>query len=455
MTQSSTTAVRAATRALIIDDEPRIRNSLRICLEGADYDVTDVGTAQDALATAKERPFDLAFLDLRLGTASGLDLLPELLEQQPHLKVIVITAYASIESAVEAMRRGATDYLPKPFEPAQVRMAAQKAAERRTLERRVEVLEEQAQEAGPPTLFESQNASMQAVVKTARQAAESEATVLLRGGNGTGKGVLARAIHRWSPRADRPFVTVHCPSLSGELLESELFGHAKGAFTGAVETNPGRVAQAEGGTLFLDEVGDLPVKLQPKLLRFIQEKAYERVGDPNTRHADVRILAASNQDLEAAVEAGQFREDLLYRLNVIECTVPPLRERPEDIIPMAEHFARRFAAKYNRPVDGLTSEAQRALRRHRWPGNVRELRNAIERVIILGSTSQITAAQLPFEEDQERRAAPEVGQFVSLEDVERAHIHRVMGATDSLDEAADVLGIDPATLWRKRKKYDL
>lgn len=445
----------SAARVLIVDDEPRIRNSLTICLEGEGYDVAEASSAPDALAEVRRRPFDLAFLDLRLGAASGLDLLPDLLEEQPGLKVIVITAYASIESAVEAMRRGATDYLPKPFEPAQVRMAAKKAAERRALERKVDLLEGETREARPETLFESQNPSMQSVVQTARQAAESEATILLRGESGTGKGVLAHAIHRWSPRADRPFVTVHCPSLSGELLESELFGHAKGAFTGAVETNPGRVAQAEGGTLFLDEVGDLPVKLQPKLLRFIQEKAYERVGDPNTRHADVRILAASNQDLGAAVEAGQFRKDLLYRLNVVECTVPPLRERPEDIVPMAEHFAKRFAAKYNRAVDGLTPEAQKALRRHRWPGNVRELRNTIERVIILGSTSQITAVQLPFDESREREEAPEVGQLVSLEDVERAHIHRVMGATDSLDEAADVLGIDPATLWRKRKKYDL
>lgn len=455
MSDSPSTSIRSAARVLVVDDEPRIRNALTVCLEGDGYTVADASTANAALQAVRERRFDIVFLDLRLNTASGLDLLPELLKQQPHLKIIVITAYASIETAVEAMRRGATDYLPKPFEPAQVRMAAQKAAERSALERKVDVLEAQVRDALPEPLFESRSPAMQSVVETAHRAANSNATILLRGENGTGKGVLARAIHGWSPRHNEPFVTVHCPSLSGELLESELFGHAKGAFTGAVETNPGRVAQAEGGTLFLDEVGDLPLTLQPKLLRFIQQKEYERVGDPNTRRADVRILAASNQDLEAAVEEGQFRQDLLYRINVIELTVPPLRERPEDILPMAEHFAEQFAAQYNRLIEGFTAAAEKALRRHAWPGNVRELRNAIERVVILASTPQITAEQLPFSKDHSERPPAKVGQLVPLDAVERAHIRRVIESTDTLDEAADVLGIDPATLWRKRKKYDL
>ena len=449
------TVTSTTVRVLVVDDEPRIRNTLTICLEGEGYEVAEASTAQDAIETVMERRFDIAFLDLRLGTASGLDLLPELLEQQPHLKVIVITAYASIETAVEAMRRGATDYLPKPFQPAQVRLAAEKAAERRALERRVEMLEERAQSSAPAAPLSSDNPAMQELLQTARQVAPSEATVLLRGESGTGKGVIARAIHSWSERADAPFVTIHCPSLSGELLESELFGHAKGAFTGAVETNPGRVSQAEGGTLFLDEVADLPPALQPKLLRFIQDREYERVGDPVTRRADVRIVAASNRDLEAAVERGAFREDLLYRLNVIELAVPPLRDRPEDVMPLAEQFLAFFAAKYNRRVERFSDEARRALRRHAWPGNVRELRNAIERAVILASGSELGGRTLPVDAGQSDDPAPEIGQLVSLDTVEAAHIRRVIDATATLDEAADVLGIDPATLWRKRKKYEL
>ncbi|MFO8098542.1 MAG: sigma-54 dependent transcriptional regulator, partial [Salinibacter sp.] len=284
-------------RVLVVDDEPRIRHALRVCLEGEGYDVTEARGAEAALEAVRRRPYDLAFLDLRLPGASGMDLLPDLLDEQPHLKVLVITAHSSIDSAVEAMRRGATDYLPKPFTPAQVRQAAEKAIERRTLERKVDLLEEREERKAADPPFDPKNPGMQTVVETAREVAANDVTVLLRGENGTGKGVLAKAIHRWSPRAEEPFVTVHCPSLSKDLLESELFGHAKGAFTGATETNPGRVSQAEGGTLLLDEIGDLPLALQPKLLRFIENKEYERVGDPVTRSADVRLLAATNQDL--------------------------------------------------------------------------------------------------------------------------------------------------------------
>lgn len=442
-------------RVLVVDDEPRIRNSLDVCLEGEGYDVEGVGGADAALSEVQRRPYDLAFLDLRLREASGMDLIPALLEEQPHLKVIVITAHSSIDSAVEAMRRGATDYLPKPFTPAQVRQAAEKAAERRTLERKVAIFEDRAERDKVDAPFDAKNPEMQEVVETAREVAANDVTVLLRGENGTGKGVLANAIHRWSPRAEEPFITVHCPSLSKDLLESELFGHAEGAFTGATETNPGRVSQAEGGTLLLDEIGDLPLDLQPKLLRFIEDKEYERVGDPVTRSADIRLLAATNQNLEAAVEAGTFRQDLLYRLNVIELTVPPLRDRPDDILPLARQFLTFFRSKYNQSVEGFTSEAEDLLRAHTWPGNVRELRNVIERAVILTKQPRIGVSHLPLPDDEDTDQVGQVGELVSLETIEEAHVRRVVETTDTLKEAAHVLGIDPATLYRKRKEYGL
>jgi NtrC-family two-component system response regulator AlgB len=266
---------------------------------------------------------------------------------------------------------------------------------------------------------------------------------------------LAEAIHQWSPRADEPFVTVHCPSLSKGLLESELFGHAAAAFTGATETNPGRVSQAEGGTLLLDEIGDLPLGLQPKLLRFIEDKEYERVGDPVTRSADVRLLAATNQDLEAAVGEGTFRQDLLYRLNVIELTVPPLRDRPDDILPLARRFISFFSSKYNQSIEGLTPDAEDRLRAHSWPGNVRELRNVIERAVILTKQPRIGVEHLPLSDDEGGRKSGQVGELVSLETIEEAHLRRVVEATETLDKAAEVLGIDPATLYRKRKAYGM
>ncbi len=445
-------------RILVIDDEQRIRQTISSCLEHEGHAVTTVATAEAARGAVSHEPFDLAFLDLRLRSTSGLDLMPDLLEQQPNLKVVVITAYASVETAVEAMKEGASDYLPKPFKPAQVRVAAERAAEQRALERKVESLEKRVSDRPDEVSLESESPAMTPVLDTARRAADSEATMLLRGEHGTGKGVLARAIHAWSPRADAPFVTVHCPSLSGDLLESELFGHAKGAFTGATSTNPGRVAQAEGGTLLLDEIGDLPPALQPKLLRFVQEKKYERVGDPDTRTADVRILAATNQDLGAAVDEGRFREDLFYRLRVVEVTLPPLRKRPEDILPLADRFLARFTEDYNRALEKFTDEARRALQEYRWPGNVRELKNAVERAVILSQGAHISASNLPFSATgpprDEGKSSVAVGQPISLKTLEKEHIRRVVSRTDTLEAAADVLGIDPATLYRKRQKYD-
>ena len=322
-------------------------------------------------------------LDLRLGTESGLELIPKLDSACPSMKIVVITAYASIHTAVEAMRRGAFDYLPKPFTPDQVRMITQKVTEIKNLEFKVAELQEVLQETAPQISLTSLNAAMQRTLAMARRVAESEATVLIRGESGTGKTILARAMHSWSRRKKKKFGVVSCPTLSTDLLESELFGHIKGAFTGAHRDNSGRLASCDGGTLFLDEVGDLPLSLQPKLLRFLQEKEYERVGEAVTRKADVRVLAATNIDLEAAVKAGLFREDLLYRLNVVEIFIPPLRERREDILPLAEGLLMFFGRQNHRRNLKFSDEAKAALNAWDWPGNVRELRNAVERACCL------------------------------------------------------------------------
>jgi NtrC-family two-component system response regulator AlgB len=276
----------------------------------------------------------------------------------------------------------------------------------------------------------------------------------LRGESGTGKTVLARAIHHWSPRVNKPIRIVSCPAFSPELLESELFGHVKGAFTGAVRDNPGRIATCEGGTLLLDEIGDLPANLQPKLLRFLQDKEYERVGDYTTRKADVRIIAATNRDLGQAVKEGQFREDLFYRLNVIQIEIPPLRERPEDITPLAERLLLFFGRARHHTFFGFTPEALQAFRQYSWPGNLRELRNVVERAAILCQTDHVGTECLP-ENLLPSDSGARLGDRVSLEKIEEEHIRRVLAATKSIQEAADILGIDQATLWRRRKKYGI
>src|SRR5208337_4406145 len=335
---------------LVVDDEPNIRKTLTISMEAEGHRVVAVSNARDALSEANRRFFDLALVDLRLGTESGMSLLPALLAACPWVKIVVITAYASIDTAVEAMRRGAFDYLPKPFTHDQVAALTRKIAEVRALEQKVESLQEDLHQAVPEADLASRNPAMQRTLEMAQKVADSAATILIRGESGTGKTVLARAIHSWSRRGANTFGVVSCPSLSPELLESELFGHVKGSFTGALRDHPGRIAACEGGTLFLDEIGDLPLRLQPKLLRVLEDREYERVGDLVTRKADVRIIAATSLDLEVAVKERRFREDLFYRLNVVEILVPPLRERREDILPLAERLLAFFARQNHRRV---------------------------------------------------------------------------------------------------------
>lgn len=453
MPDSDAHALTPALRVLVVDDEKNIRATLAMCLESMGCTVTAVGSPGAATSALEREPFDMAFLDLRLERMSGLDVLPQLLALRPQLTVVVITAYATFDTAVEAIKRGATDYLPKPFTPAQIRHVVDQFSARHAMAMRCSELESQLAHEVPEADLDTQSPKMRSVLDTIARAAPSDAAILLRGESGTGKGVLARALHVQSRRKDRPFITVNCPTLSEDLLASELFGHTKGAFTGAIRDQEGRVEAAEGGTLFLDEIGEISPGLQAKLLRFLQDKRFERVGENRTRRADVRVVAATNRNIERDVKEGRFREDLLFRLNVIEIHVPPLRERPEDIPHLAQRFLAFFARAAARPLSELKPEAQAALVAYGWPGNVREMRNALERAIILWPARLLGPEAFPEPIAAHDGERPQLGGNFTLEQIERDHILRVLQHTANQEDAARLLGIDVSTLWRKRKKY--
>lgn len=449
---------------LVIDDDPGIRQSIRLCLEVENYRVLGVGSAPAALEALDRGRFEFCFLDLWLGSDSGLAVLPEILRRQPGIGVVVITAFATIESAVEAMRSGAADYLPKPFSPEQVRLIAQRFAAARVLHRQVSELRSRIRESDADTSFETRNKPFADFLDRAARVAASESVVLLRGESGTGKNVMARWIREHSPRREQPFVTVHAPALAGELMTSALFGHRKGAFTGAVADAPGKVEEAEHGTLFLDEVGDLNADAQARLLRFLNDRTYERLGDTRERTADVRLVAATNRSLEEGIKAARFREDLFYRLNVLPLTLPPLRDRPEDLMHLAGHYLRFFAGRQNRPALYFSEAAGQAITEYAWPGNLRELRNAVERAVILTLGDALLPVDLGLPDPavdrvqgSDGRAAGPVmlGGDFSLSQVEREHIARVITRLPSLETAARLLQIDPTTLQRKRKRYGL
>ncbi len=380
-------------RLLLVDDDPDLRDALSDRLQLMKLDVTCASDGEEALKLLRRQRFPLTLLDLQLPGQSGLEVLQTLQREGIETTVVVITARGTLEKAVEAMRAGAYDFLPKPLDLAHLDIVITRALERNALREENWLLQGELGGLERPLLGKS--SVFQEVVQTARDAAASNATILLRGESGTGKEILARAIHRWSPRASRPFVVVNCVALSEELLESDLFGHEKGAFTGAHQLKRGKVELADGGTLFLDEVGDIRPPLQAKLLRLLQEQEFQRVGSVQTLQADLRFVAATNTDLERAMAEGRFRHDLFYRLHVVSLTLPPLRDRKDDIEALALHFVEKYSRELKRPPKPIHPEALALLGGYDWPGNVRELENLIERAVVLSKGETVEARDLP------------------------------------------------------------
>jgi two-component system, NtrC family, response regulator AlgB len=450
---------------LVIDDDKTFRDATCLLIDNEGHYAEAACSGELGLTELKDGKFDSVLLDLNLGPEAGLDILEQILKRQPNLPVIIFTAQGSVKNAVEAMRRGAVDFLEKPFTREQFHLVLARVQRFHQLKQNIERLEWEVKDSNaqsPEILLDSTTPLMNEVMDTLLRAAKTPASILILGESGTGKSVVARALYQQSHLADKPFITVSCPSLSKELLESELFGHVKGAFTGALRDHWGKVKAAAGGTLFLDEIGDLPMEIQPKLLRLLQEREYERVGENVTRKAEVRIIAATSQDLKQRVAEGAFREDLYFRLNVITAEMPSLRQRPSDLNRFADHYFKHFAALCGRRLEGFSEPALAAIRAYSWPGNLRELRNAIERAVIMAKGNKIGLEDLPSELRGQAAhgakgngALPEVGSLVSMERLEEAHMRKVLDRTANLAEAAQVLGIDQATLYRKRKKIGL
>lgn len=439
-------------KLLIVDDDKNIRLSLVRTLQPLDYEVHSAESGPQALHLIANLPeFDLVLSDWRMAEMNGLELLKKIKETCEKTIVILMTAYGTVENAVAAMKEGAYDYLTKPFSVEQIRRTVDRAAEARQLRSRFA----QSTATAPPALA-TRSPYYQVLLETAYAAASSDATVLLTGETGTGKNVLARQIHEWSARREGAFTIVNCTTISDPLLESELFGHVKGAFTGAYKDKPGRLEAADGGTVFLDEIAELPLNLQAKFLRYLQEGCFERVGGQQTTQVDTRIIAATNRNLEEEVSRGSFRADLYYRLNVINLRVPPLRERPEDILSLAEKSLMESAIRNRRAQLRFAPEAEAALVAHSWPGNLRELSNVVERAAVLSRGRVIRKEDLSeavFRADGVRAADPYPK--VTLEAVEQEHIRRILNLSPTLEEAAATLGIGNATLWRKRKRYHM
>ncbi len=377
---------------LIVDDDAASRRLLEVRLRALECDIVQAGDGQEALAVIQQEIPALMLLDLQMPRVDGMEVLRTLRREGIDLPTIVITAHGSIQTAVEAMKEGAYDFLPKPFDPKHLEIVIRKALERRQLLESNQLLRDTLAARAPDILGES--SLIRRAIEVARKAAPTNSTVLLLGESGTGKEVFSHAIHRWSPRKDKPLVIVNCVALSEQLLESELFGHEKGAFTGAFQTKKGKFEVAHGGTVFLDEIGDMQAGLQAKLLRVLQDRTFERVGGTRTIRTDIRVIAATNRDLDMTVKEGRFREDLFYRLNVVRILLPPLRDRKDDIPTLAQHFVARYASEVKKSVRGISPEAMDIFLTHPWPGNVRELANVIERAVVLCAGDRIQPEDL-------------------------------------------------------------
>jgi NtrC-family two-component system response regulator AlgB len=442
-------------KVLVVDDDKNILTTLKIHFEDAGLKPVLARSGLEGLRLFREIRPDIVFLDLKLPDMDGLKVLEEIFDTRIKTYVIIITAYATIDSAVQAIKMGAFDYLPKPFMPSQIDHILAKVGKISSLESEVESLRAQIKGIEQEGEFLTQNSQVRAVLKIARQVAESHATVLLSGESGTGKGILARLIHAWSPRKDGPFVRVDASVLQESLLESDLFGHVKGAFTGAVRDKVGKLETAAGGTIFLDEVADMSPGIQAKLLHFLQHREFTRLGSTETLRVDARVLAATNRNLEALVQEKVFRQDLYYRLNVVDIFLLPLRERLEDIPLLARHYLEKFAKLNQKSMSRIDDQAIQMMQAYPWPGNIRELINVIERGTILSTREVFLPEDLPPHIQNYSPGEDSAQLLRSLAEMEKLHITAVLRHTPSLEEAAKVLGIDPATLWRKRRKYHL
>ena len=468
-------------RILVVDDERSMREFLAIMLTRDGHEVVAAENGAQALAALRQRPFDLLISDIRMPDCSGIDVLREAKGLQPDLPGILMTAFSSTQTAIEALRTGAIDYVSKPFDVDEMKRVVAHAVERRKLDTHGPVASDDAED-GRPRAGDSmigRGPSMQRVFGLIEAIAGTASTVLITGESGTGKEMAARAIHRLSPRAERPFVALNCGALTETLLESELFGHEKGAFTGALQTKRGLVEQADKGTIFLDELGEMSPLMQVKLLRVLQERRFRRVGGHEELAADIRIVAATNRDLAKMVAEGTFREDLYYRVNVIPVALPALRQRREDIPVLARHFVQRFARDMRRPGGDVSPEALDALVRHSWPGNIRELENVLERAVALETSSAVTLASLP---DHLLGVAPPVASAAGdvmaadalpsvaspmlpdhgfdlerhVQDIEREYLAEALRRTDGVKmRAADLLGMSFRSFRYYAKKYNL
>ena len=434
---------------LVVDDDPDIREVLKDRLESLGYNVFAAASGVEALELLEKQNPQIVLMDIEMPEMSGLEALKEIRKRQIDITVVMITAHGTIERAVEAIRQGAYDFIPKPFEPDHIALIVQRALERERLKRGVEVLSDQVGERY--RLITGKSPKMAEAIDLAKKSATSRSTVLLLGESGTGKEIFARSIHEWSERRAEPFIAINCVGLSKELLESELFGHEKGAFTGAHQLKKGRIELSHGGTVFLDEIGDISAEIQTKLLRFLQEREFERVGGIKPVRVDVKVIAATNRDLAGAVKEGRFRTDLYYRLYVIPISLPPLRERREDIGALANFFMQRFSSETKKRFDEISPEAMERLLAYDWPGNVRELANVIERAVVLGRGPQITLDEIPTAMVSTDSTAPSLGLLYSenVEAYRRQLIVKALSeAKGNRAAAAKALGLQRTYLSR-------
>jgi DNA-binding NtrC family response regulator len=443
---------RSRAAILIVDDEFSVRDSLTGWFRKDGYIVESAENASTAVKRLETAAFDVVLLDIKMPGMDGIELQRRIHEIDPHIVVIMITAFAAVETAVQALKQGAFDYVTKPVDPDELSHLVRRAIEQRRLQSENTDLRAKIEEMSTLHQPIGDSPEMRKVMELVATVASTDATVLIRGESGTGKEVIAHAIHANSARKYFPIVPVNCGALAENLLESELFGHEKGAFTGAQYRRKGRLEMADGGTLFLDEIGTVSLKTQVDLLRVLESKEFTRLGGTRAIQVDFRVISATNQDLERLVETGQFREDLYYRINVVTISLPPLRERRADIPLLAEHFLQRFSRRSRREMNSIEPEAMDALVRYRWPGNVRELANVIERAVVVGRPPAIRREDLPF--SIEALDGPPPGN--SLADVERAHVERILAMTEwNVTRSAQILGVDRATLYNKIKRYGL